>query len=624
MSNERKEKNAPIKQSALAAGVITEAEKLQAQKNAARKRYRLMSMTLVAIIVVAVVLLLVRVAPDSLTQLLNPDSNLGTDSSAGQNGGSKDEEIIPEITKLESTVGGIKLTWEPVKGAGKYRVYVQDSDGTWSKVGDTTDTTFVYADATVGESYTFTIRGRDKYDTDYITEYNTTGWEHTFKPVPEITALESVPGGIKLTWEPVKGVGKYRVYAQTSNGTWSKVGDTADTSYVYADATVGKSYTFTIRGRDQKDTDFVTEYNTTGWEHTFNPVPEITALESVPGGIKLTWEPVNGVGKYRIYVQASDGSWSKVGDAAGTSFVYSDATIGESYTFTIRGRDKKDAEFITKYNTTGWKHTYKPVPEITALESVPGGILLTWEPIKGVGKYRVYVKTNEGWSKVGDTADTSFVYSDAVVGKSYTFTIRGRDTKDADFITEYNTTGWKYTYTDNYTVAAPIYLNEMTPTSVVGKLWTRSERSVGSNVHTNADAPKCWDDVNTRGHTKAVVKDNYGNVYTYGMHVDGADTQVYTITFTLNGLYTRFSGVCACPEKAQALSEYAYKNSTKYTKYFEVYGDGRLLFATKDMRFDYRPESFVVDVTGVKELVILYPASDGPNEIATLYDGFLQ
>ena len=167
MSNERKEKNAPIKQSALAAGVITEAEKLQAQKNAARKRYRLMSMTLVAIIVVAVVLLLVRVAPDSLTQLLNPDSTLGTDSSAGQ-----DEEIMPEITKLESTVGGIKLTWEPVEGVGKYRVYVQASDGTWSKVGDTTDTTFVYADATVGESYTFTIRGRDKYDTDYITEYN--------------------------------------------------------------------------------------------------------------------------------------------------------------------------------------------------------------------------------------------------------------------------------------------------------------------------------------------------------------------------------------------------------------------------------------------------------------------
>ena len=623
MSSERKE-NRTSKQSSLAAGAMTEAEKLyQAKKNAAKIKYRIMSMVLVGIIIVAMVLLLVRFAPDSLVQILDPDSSWGTTQRGDSNDEGKDSVPVPQITKLESTSGGIKLTWEPVKGVGKYRVYVKAGDDGWDKVGDTEDTTFVYSGATVGKSYTFTVRGRDAGDTEYVTEYDTTGWKHRFEPVPEITALKSVPGGVEVTWEPVKGVGKYRVYVKAGDDGWDKVGDATGTSFVYSDATVGKSYTFTVRGRDAEDTEFVTEYDTTGWKHTFEPVPEIETLKSVSGGIQMTWEPIKGVGTYRIYVKTNDG-WSKVGDTTGTSFVYSDAAIGKSYTFTIRGRDTKDTDFNTEYNTTGWKHTFEPVPEITALESVAGGIRLTWEPIKGVGKYRVYVKTNDGWSKVGDTADTRFIYTAAVLGKSYTFTVRGRDTKDTDFITEYNTVGWEHTYTEDYTVAAPVYLNELTPTSVVGKLWTRSERSVGSDVHTNADAPKCWDDEKTRGHTRAVVKDNQGNVYTYGMHVDGADSKVYTITFALNGEYTRFSGVCACPEKAQAISEYAYKQSTKYTKYFEIYGDGKLLFATKDMRYDYPPESFVVDVTGVKELVILYPATDGPNEIATLYDGYLQ
>ena len=172
--------------------------------------------------------------------------------------------------------------------------------------------------------------------------------------------------------------------------------------------------------------------------------------------------------------------------------------------------------------------------------------------------------------------------------------------------------------------ADPVYLNELAPYSTNGKIWIRSNDPATGTVHTNSDAPDCWKNTDIPGHTYGTVRDNKGNTYTYGIHVDGSTSKQYTITYALNGKYTRFSGYCACPEKAAVISAYVYNSSTKYSKYFEVYGDGKLLFTSNSMRYDRKPQFFEVDVTGVDELTILYPTSKGPNEIATLYDGLLE
>jgi len=155
-----------------------------------------------------------------------------------------------------------------------------------------------------------------------------------------------------------------------------------------------------------------------------------------------------------------------------------------------------------------------------------------------------------------------------------------------------------------------------------GKLWTRSNTSANGNVHTPNDAPACWSDWSRPGHSEGAITDNQGNQYSYGVHVDGDKSENYYYEIVLNGKYTMFSGVCACPAKNNAVSsKYVYDAS--YTKYFEVYGDGRLLYTSPTMRYDYAPQSFVVDVTNVQTLRIQYPATPGPNEIATLYDGML-
>ena len=168
-----------------------------------------------------------------------------------------------------------------------------------------------------------------------------------------------------------------------------------------------------------------------------------------------------------------------------------------------------------------------------------------------------------------------------------------------------------------------ISISEFEITDVHGKIWRRSEQTAEGTYHTPANAPACWSDWSIPGYSAGAVKDNKGNEYDFGIHVDGDESDYYYFEIQLDGLAAEFSGACACSDKNSAISKYVYNTSTKYTKYFEVYGDGQLLYTSPVMRYDYAPRYFAIDVTDVQVLRIQYPATPGPNEIATLYDGML-
>ena len=167
----------------------------------------------------------------------------------------------------------------------------------------------------------------------------------------------------------------------------------------------------------------------------------------------------------------------------------------------------------------------------------------------------------------------------------------------------------------------PKPLSEFAFSAVVGKIWTRGETPPEGSYDTRNDTN--WDDWSRPGHTGGTVRDNVGNVYEHGIHIDGWDSGDYYFEIRLDGNYTTFSGTCACPERSAAISNLVYNTSRKCTKYFEVYGDGELLFTSATMRYDQAPQAFSIDVTGVEVLRIQYPPTKGPNEIATIYDGLL-
>lgn len=164
------------------------------------------------------------------------------------------------------------------------------------------------------------------------------------------------------------------------------------------------------------------------------------------------------------------------------------------------------------------------------------------------------------------------------------------------------------------------YLTELQCSSHVGKIWTSGNYVPEYEYDTIEELPDCWQDIETPGHVQMDVADNANNPHAYGIYVDKKGTATTcSITYNLAGEYTVFTGTCAYP--ANPLDP---ERAGKYTKYFEIYGDGELLYTSPIMDSAAAPDHFSLDVTEVQHLTIMYPATGGPNDIATLFDGALQ
>ncbi len=108
--------------------------------------------------------------------------------------------------------------------------------------------------------------------------------------------------------------------------------------------------------------------------------------------------------------------------------------------------------------------------------------------------------------------------------------------------------------------------------------------------------------------------DNTGTEHQYSLYMDGWGEDNYWVEYLINGNYNVFEGVCGVSY---------YERSTTDSKYFEIYGDGKLLYTSPTMTQSVQPVEFAINVTDVEVLKISYPATSGSNSIATLYDGLL-
>lgn len=114
---------------------------------------------------------------------------------------------------------------------------------------------------------------------------------------------------------------------------------------------------------------------------------------------------------------------------------------------------------------------------------------------------------------------------------------------------------------------------------------------------------------------EASPRDNYGNEYTYGLFVSNWGDNY--VTYYLNGNYSSLTGTCAVSDE---------RKNYDGQMYFEIFGDGVLLYRSNTMAKGSAPYDFSVDVTGVAKLTIDYPYEDdiGACSQAVLCDAILQ
>mgnify|MGYP000799395089 FL=1 len=175
------------------------------------------------------------------------------------------------------------------------------------------------------------------------------------------------------------------------------------------------------------------------------PAPQITGLANTTGGIKISWNKVDGAYGYRLYYKPVSGGWKRFKDTTATSFTDSGVVPNKTETYTIRCIDK-NGNTISGFNSTGWSKKYTPAaPTITRLSNTSKGVSVTWNKIAGVYGYRLYRKYDGGsWTRVKDTTSTSFTDSGAKKGKKVTYTVRCIDRKGKT-VSGFNSKGWSIT-----------------------------------------------------------------------------------------------------------------------------------------------------------------------------------
>ena len=265
----------------------------------------------------------------------------------------------PKITKAESVDGGVKISWNKVNKAEVYRVYYKGSKG-WTRMVDTTSTSYIDKDVSSGKNYTYTVRCINSSATKFTSGYDSKGKSVKYISAPKISKTENVNGGVKISWGKSNGAEKYRVYYKGSKG-WTRMVDTTSTSYIDKDVSSGKNYTYTVRCLNKSKNKFTSGYNSTGKSIKYVSAPKISKTEATYNSITLNWDKVNGAEKYRVYRRGEKG-WSRLFDTTSTTFTDTNLYADTEYTYTVRCINSSANKFTSGYNSKGFTVTTLSAP----------------------------------------------------------------------------------------------------------------------------------------------------------------------------------------------------------------------------------------------------------------------
>lgn len=213
------------------------------------------------------------------------------------------------------------------------------------------------------------------------------------------------------------------------------------------------------------------------------PTPQITGLSNTTGGIKISWNKVDGAYGYRLYYKPVSGGWKRFKDTTATSFTDSGVVPNKTETYTIRCIDK-NGNTISGFNSTGWSKKYTPAaPTISKLDITTGGIKLSWNKIAGVYGYRLYYKpASGGWKRFKDTTATSFTDSGVSPNRTETYTIRCID-KNGNTVSGFYSRGWS----KKYTPVAPTITRLSNTSKGVSVIWNKIAGVYGYRLYRKYD-----------------------------------------------------------------------------------------------------------------------------------------
>ena len=265
----------------------------------------------------------------------------------------------PKVSRAENVDGGVRLSWDRVQGAAKYRVFRRNG-GAWKPLGDTDQTVFTDRSAQSGRSCRYTVRCITADGRQYTSGFDTAGTAAAYYAAPDLTCASNCQIGILVRWGQVDGVSSYRVYRRTGKEGWRAMAFVRGTAWTDRNTQSGQQYTYMVRCATEDGKHLLSSYHRKGITALRLTVPELVSARQTPWEANLRWRAVPGAAGYTVYRKTPGGSWTMLGRT--TRLAYTDTTVSKNtdYIYTVRANAGRS---VSDYDRTGLPATrYDPLP----------------------------------------------------------------------------------------------------------------------------------------------------------------------------------------------------------------------------------------------------------------------
>ena len=335
----------------------------------------------------------------------------------------------PKFTHSPETLedNKIKISWEEVKGAKKYRVYRKTEDAKkYTRIATVGEDVLEYTDKASkkdGETYIYAVKAVNGTNAGILSSKNKITLFGVKKPV-----AFGVGETVSVKWDTIENATDYKLFKQNADGQWNVVYSGVDaTEYVDTDVSIGNKYNYSLVV--EKDGQY-SSFDTKGVTAYCLAEPKITSIKSsVDNSILLKWDKVEGATKYNIYRESPFEDYKLIGTTSKTSFY--DKTEKDSnyfYTYYVEAANEYGAG-VSGNNMR--MHLFMKAPELTSAKWSSNGNVIKWKRVAGATSYVIMRRTPSGeYKKIAEVNDV-LSYKDKTAKKSskYYYTVAAMNGK---------------------------------------------------------------------------------------------------------------------------------------------------------------------------------------------------
>jgi len=335
-----------------------------------------------------------------------------------------DATAKPQVTAAnKEKTGKPVLTWKLVEDAVSYQVYRSTAkDGTYTRLGTTTELTYTNGSAETGVKYYYKIKAV-LADGSSVFGNIVSRTADLAQPVITLSNRAS-DGKIKISWNAVEGAVKYYIYRSLDNENWSYLASTTDTSAVNSKTDAGVAYYYKVRAIAENSA-ANSAYSSVKYRTCDLARPTVT-LSNVAstGKIKISWNAVEGAVKYYIYRSLDNENWSYLASTTDTSAVNSKTDAGVAYYYKVKAIHATSAA-NSAFSAVKYRTCDLAQPTLSVTLNSAGKPRLSWSAVDGAVKYQIVRSTdNKNWEHLAYTTNTYATNSKAVAGTKYYYKVR--------------------------------------------------------------------------------------------------------------------------------------------------------------------------------------------------------